>query len=214
MFVNLYGPTEITCNCTYYIVDRDFEETETLPIGKPFRNTKILLLDDNDKPVGVDEIGEVCVSGTCVALGYYNNKEQTQKAFVQNPLNNLYPEIIYRTGDLARLLPDGNMRFASRKDFQIKHMGHRIELGEIETAVSSIEGIRMCCCIFDDINKKIILFHESDDLTSKEILQNLASLLPKYMYPNKLIKLEKMPMSKHDKIDRVKLRELYTNGAV
>ena len=214
-FVNLYGPTEITCNCTYYVVDRDYEETETLPIGKAFKNTKIVLLDEDNKAVTTGGTGEICVAGTCVALGYYNNKEQTQKAFVQNPLNDLYPEIIYRTGDLALLLPDGNMKFMSRKDFQIKHMGHRIELGEIETAVSSIEGIRMCCCIFDDVAKKIILFHESDDLTSRDILQKLASLLPKYMYPNKLIKLEKMPMNKHDKIDRVRLKSLYKeNGEV
>ncbi len=209
MFVNLYGPTEITCNCTYYIVDREYDDMETLPIGKPFKNTKILLLNDENKPCGIDETGEVCVSGTCVALGYYNNKTQTEKAFVQNPLNDLYPEIIYRTGDLAKYLPDGNLLFMSRKDFQIKHMGHRIELGEIETAVAAIPGIRMCCCIFDEQNKKIVLFHESDNLSSRDILLNLAQYLPKYMFPNKLIKLDEMPMSKHGKMDRVLLKNNY-----
>ena len=131
---------------------------------------------------------------------------------MQNPLNSLYPERIYRTGDIAETLPDGNLMFLSRKDYQIKHMGHRIELGEIETAVSSIDGIKMCCCIFDDDAKKIILFHESDNLTSRDILQKLANLLPKYMFPNKLIKLDKMPMSDHTKMDRVKLKKLYLSG--
>lgn len=209
MFVNLYGPTEITCNCTYHIVEREYDATERLPIGKAFGNTRIILLDENDKEATT---GEICVVGSSLALGYYNNKEQTDKAFVQNPLNSLYPERIYRTGDIAETLPDGNLMFLSRKDFQIKHMGHRIELGEIETAVSSIDGIKMCCCIFDDDAKKIILFHESDNLTSRDILQKLANLLPKYMFPNKLIKLDKMPMSDHTKMDRVKLKKLYLSG--
>ena len=118
-YVNLYGPTEITCNCTYYRIDRDFEKGDVLPIGQPFPNEKVFLLDDDDKEVtNPDEPGELCVSGTALALGYYNNAEQTAKAFVQNPLNKSYLETIYRTGDLAYYNADGELCFAGRKDFQ------------------------------------------------------------------------------------------------
>ena len=134
MFVNLYGPTEITCNCTYYIIDREFGLDEKLPMGKPFANERVFLLDDEDRLVDAErpgELGEICVSGTAVTLGYLRNPEKTAAAFVQNPLNDRYLETIYRTGDLGYYSEDGELFFSSRKDFQIKHMGHRIELGEI-----------------------------------------------------------------------------------
>lgn len=129
-FVNLYGPTEITCNCTYFVLPQDFTQ-DSLPIGKAFKNEKVFLLDENDRLVtAVGEAGEVCVSGTCLSLGYYNNKTETAKAFVQNPLNDAYLETIYRTGDLAHYEADGNLYFNGRRDFQIKHMGHRIGLAK------------------------------------------------------------------------------------
>ena len=134
-YANLYGPTEITDACTYYIVDREFSDDEPLPIGIPMSNTDILVLNDEDKLVTDDEVGELCVRGTSLAMGYYNNPEKTRSAFVQNPLNKAVPEIIYRTGDLVRYNEYREIIYISRKDFQIKHLGHRIELGEIETAI-------------------------------------------------------------------------------
>ncbi|MEF9840879.1 MAG: AMP-binding protein, partial [Lachnospiraceae bacterium] len=125
-----YGPTEITCNCTYYVIDREFKPGEVLPMGRPFPNEKVFLLDESNQLVDQRTVGirgEVCVSGTALALGYYNNAQQTNKAFVQNPLNHQYLETIYRTGDLAEYNRYGELCFVSRKDFQIKHMGHRIE---------------------------------------------------------------------------------------
>ena len=98
-FVNVYGPTEITCNCTYYIVDRHFENDESLPIGKPFPNERVFLLNEENALItepGVE--GELCVAGTALALGYYRNPGATAAAFTQNPLNEAYPELIYRTG--------------------------------------------------------------------------------------------------------------------
>lgn len=154
MYVNLYGPTEITCNCTYYILDREFQAGDKIPIGKAFSNEKVFLLDEYDQEViEPGKVGEVCVSGTALALGYYRNVEQTKKAFVQNPLNTNYPELIYRTGDLAYYDKNNDLYFSSRKDFQIKHMGHRIELGEIEASMEKVEEIQRCCCMFDQ--KKI-----------------------------------------------------------
>ena len=127
MYVNIYGPTEITCNCTYYVVNREFQPGDVLPMGKAFPNEKVFLLDEENHLVEEkNQNGEVCVTGSALALGYYRNPEQTAKAFVQNPLNDRYLEPMYRTGDLAYYNNLGELCFATRKDFQIKHMGHRI----------------------------------------------------------------------------------------
>lgn len=208
MYANLYGPTEITDACTYYIVDREFRDDEPLPIGKPMRNTDILVLDNEDHLVtDIGIVGELCVRGTGLAKGYYNNPEKTQDAFVQNPLNNAYPEKIYRTGDLVQYNDRHELIYMSRKDFQIKHMGHRIELGEIETAVSSLEGISLCCCLYNEARSRITLFIDQD-ISKDEIIQRLKLLIPDYMLPGKVVYINEMPMNLNGKIDRVKLKEL------
>ena len=158
-YVNLYGPTEITCNCLYYKVDRPFSDEEALPIGVPFKNTDILLLDGDTLITEPGVKGEICVRGTSLAHGYYNNPEKTAEAFCQNPLNKAYPELIYRTGDLAKYGDDGLIYFVSRKDYQIKHMGHRIELSEVEIAINSLPYIDAGCCIYDKPNEQIVLFY-------------------------------------------------------
>lgn len=210
MYVNLYGPTEITCNCTYYIVDRDFEVGESLPIGIPFPNERILLLDENNKEVAPGGVGELCVSGTAVALGYFGDSERTKAAFVQNPLNSIYPEIIYRTGDLVRLTEAGELVYVSRKDFQIKHMGHRIELGEIETALSAVPGVERALCIYLHDKGKILAFTVGE-ADKASITEKLHENLPAYMIPNIFMQVEEMPMTKNGKIDRNALLELYKN---
>lgn len=207
IYANLYGPTEITDACTYYIVDREFSDEEPLPIGIPMCNTDILVLDDEDKLVSGDAVGELCVRGTCLAMGYYNNPEKTQAAFVQNPLNTAVPETIYRTGDLVKYNEYGEIIYLSRKDFQIKHLGHRIELGEIETAVSSLEEITLCCCLYDEKRQKIVLFIDAD-LDKNYIKEKIEKLVPEYMIPGKVIYLSDMPINANGKIDRVKLKEL------
>lgn len=214
MFVNVYGPTEITCNCTYYIVDREFELTETLPMGQAFPNERVFLLDDDDRlvtPDMADITGEICVSGTAVTLGYYNNKEKTQQAFVQNPLNDKYNEIIYRTGDLGYYSKAGELYFSSRKDFQIKHMGHRIELGEIDMAMNAVEGCVRACCIFDKDNNKIIGFYEGTP-DKKIMTHELVKKLPKFMIPQQFVQVEAMPVTKNGKIDRNALMEGIKNA--
>jgi len=207
LYANLYGPTEITVDCTYYIVDREFADSDSLPIGIPCDNSGILILNANDELVQGDEIGELCVRGTSLSFGYYNNPEKTAAAFVQNPLNTQYPEIIYRTGDLVKYNELGEIIYCSRKDFQIKHMGHRIELGEIETAVSSLEGIQLCCSLYDDNRQKIVLFY-TGELEDKEISEKLKDLVPEYMIPNRYKKLDEMPINLNGKIDRVALKKL------
>ena len=215
MFVNLYGPTEITCNCTYYIIDREFGLDEKLPMGKPFANERVFLLDDEDKLVDAGrpgELGEICVSGTAVTMGYLRNPEKTAAAFVQNPLNDRYLETIYRTGDLGYYSEDGELFFSSRKDFQIKHMGHRIELGEIETYMNAIEGLLRSCCIFDTDENKILGFFEiegASELDRKGVTHALKDKVPQWMIPNVLVKVETMPITKNGKIDRKELMKIY-----
>ena len=206
-YANLYGPTEITDACTYYIVDREFSDDEPLPIGIPMGNTDILVLNDEDKLVTDDEVGELCVRGTSLAMGYYNNPEKTRSAFVQNPLNKAVPEIIYRTGDLVRYNEYREIIYISRKDFQIKHLGHRIELGEIETAISSLEEVTLNCCLYDEKNQKIVLFVDAQ-VDRDYIKERIEKLVPEYMIPGKVIYLENMPINANGKIDRIKLKEL------
>lgn len=208
IYANLYGPTEITDACTYYIVDREFLDDEPLPIGIPMRNTDILVLNDENELVSGDAVGELCVRGTSLAMGYYNNPEKTREVFVQNPLNTAVPEIIYRTGDLVKYNEYGEIIYISRKDFQIKHLGHRIELGEIETAVSSLEEITLCCCLYDEKRQKIVLFIDAD-LDKDYIEEKIEKLVPEYMIPGKVIYLSDMPINANGKIDRVKLKELF-----
>lgn len=206
IYANLYGPTEITDVCTYYIVNRDFTDEEPLPIGKALPNTDILILNEDNELADNNEIGELCVRGASLSKGYFKNFEKTTQAFVQNPLNPYYMELIYRTGDLVKMNEYGEILYMGRKDFQIKHMGHRIELGEIEVAISSIEEIDMNCCLYDEKKDKIIAFIEKD-ITLSELNDKLKALLPEYMLPNKLIKVGSMPLNGNGKIDRVKLKE-------
>ena len=208
-YINLYGPTEITVGCTYYIVDRPFADDEPLPIGNAFPNVEVLVLGEDDRLItdASGGKGELCVRGTSLSRGYYRNPEKTKEAFVQNPLNDAYPELIYRTGDLVKYNERGEIMYLSRKDFQIKHYGYRIELGEIETAVSSIPEIAMNCCLYDQKRSKIVLFAEGD-LELPEIQERIKTLIPDYMQPNRLVRMQKMPLNANGKIDREKLKEL------
>ena len=205
MFVNQYGPTEMTDICAYYILDRHIPDTEAIPIGKASEHMDILILGEDNRPVAEGEIGELCGRGPSLAYGYYNEPEKTAAAFVQNPLNREYPEKIYRTGDLVRINEYGEMVYVSRKDFQIKHMGHRIELGEIETAVSSLDGIERVCCLYDAERAKIVLFY-TGEIDSAGIIAGAKQLIPDYMLPNQIRKLGAMPTNLNGKIDRAALK--------
>lgn len=208
MYANLFGPTETTDICTYYIVDREFKDDEVLPIGKACDNTDVFLLDENNCEVLDNQEGELCVRGSFLALGYYNNDEKTKEAFVQNPLNKAYPEVIYRTGDLVKYNDKGELIYITRKDFQIKHMGYRIELGEIEAAVNSLEKIQSCAVIFDEIKDKIVLIY-TGKIDDKGIMDGVSHKIPHYMHPNVIVKTKLMPYNQNGKIDRKWLKGHY-----
>ena len=208
LFSNLYGPTEITVDCTYYTIDRKFADDEPLPIGKKCRNSDVLILDENNKLITEPNCaGELCVRGSSLALGYYNDLEKTENAFTQNPLNNHYPEKIYRTGDMVYYNNKMEIIFQGRKDFQIKHMGYRIELGEIETALGTIKDLENVCVVYDSKNSKIVLFYEAkNEISNKDLILAIGNTLPKYMFPNELRKIDKLPINANGKIDRLKLK--------
>ncbi len=212
-YVNLYGPTEITCNCTYHVLDREYGDTEAIPAGKAFPNERVFLLDEEDNDVtNTGSQGEICVAGSCLALGYYKDPERTAAAFCQNPLNKRYNEQMYRTGDLGFFNENGDLIYVGRKDFQIKHLGHRIELGEIENVTAAQEGVDRACCVYDHEKKKILLYY-TGSVEKKPLLAALRAVLPPFMIPNQANQLAEMPLNKNGKIDRAALREAVASKA-
>lgn len=200
-FSNLYGPTEITDTGTYYTVNRKFEDYEQLPIGKPFRNCDVFILNSENKLAVGEEEGEICVRGSFLGAGYFNNIEKTKEVFCQNPLNSSYPEIIYRTGDIGKYNKYGEIEYISRKDFQIKRLGYRIELGEIESAVNALEKVDNCVCIYDSSSKKIVLFYVGR-VNEESVKCAVEGNVPTYMYPDKICKVDNIPINPNGKFDR------------
>jgi D-alanine--poly(phosphoribitol) ligase subunit 1 len=208
LYSNLYGPTEITVDCTYYIVDRDFKDDEPLPIGRACKNSGILILNNEDNAVIGKEIGELCVRGSSLALGYYKDSDKTAEVFVQNPLNNDYPEIIYRTGDLVQLNEREEIIFLGRKDSQIKHMGYRIELGEIENAILGFASVDNACVLYNHLKKQIVAFYIGD-IKHSVIRKQLTLSLPKYMIPTKWDQQDRFPLNSNGKINRKELMKTF-----
>jgi amino acid adenylation domain-containing protein len=199
-FINQYGPTEATASCTYYKVKENVNDNTVLPIGKPYKNYKVFLLNKDNTLTENGEVGEICVSGPCVALGYYGNLDLTNKSFIQNPLNNSYKEIIYKTGDLGRLAPNGNLEYIGRLDRQIKHMGHRIELEEIEKIASELQGVVHTAAIYDKEKSILCLFYTGSPKI-KDVIIYFRKTVPAFMVPRKVIKLESMPLLPNGKTD-------------
>ena len=206
VFANLYGPIEITLDCTYYIINKEIADSDPLPIGYPCRNTDILILDDDDRLVTEADVeGELCVRGTSLAMGYYNNPEKTAASFVQNPLNHSYPETIYRTGDLVFINDRGEIVFKGRKDSLIKHMGYRIELGEIEhVIINTLKLVKNGCVVYNHQHKEITLYYEAEsELTAADFRKSIGNTLPKYMIPVVYHHLPELKRNTNGKIDRL-----------
>ena len=206
-FFNLYGPTEATGMSCVWPATRELEEGESVPIGHPFRNTDLMLIREDGTEAEEGEIGEIYLRGTCVTMGYYNDPTRTDEAFVQNPLQNAYPERVYRTGDLAYRNTRGELVFVCRRDAQIKHMGHRIELGEIEAAAQKCDGVSRACCLYDAIGSRIKLFYQGE-VEKETITSYLREHLPKYMMPTVIAHLPILPLTPNGKIDRRRLSEM------
>ena len=208
LYVNQYGPTEATASCTYYVVDEKVDDDTVLPIGTPYENYSIILLNEDGTETAEGEIGEICVKGPILALGYYGDLERTNESFIQNPLNKNYCELIYKTGDLGSLREDGLLMFHGRKDRQIKHMGHRIELGEIEETAKQIDGLGECCALYNKEKEHLYLFY-TGDVTSKEIVLHFRKVLPAFMVPRKLVALEELPKLPNGKLDMQSMKAMF-----
>ena len=205
-FANLYGPIEITLDCTYYIINKEIPDEEPLPIGYPCHNTDILVLDDEDRLVKEANVeGELCVRGTSLAMGYYNNPEKTAAAFVQNPLNKAYPEVIYRTGDIVCYNEEGLIMFKGRKDNIVKHQGYRTDLGEIEhVIINTLKLVKNGCIVYNQAEKQITLFYEAEqEVPVTEFRLSISKVLPKYMVPTVYHRLEQLQRNANGKIDRL-----------
>lgn len=209
-FINLYGPTETTVASTWYPLGDTVISMTSIPIGKPCKNTRIILLTEDGRVAEKYEPGEICIGGSGVALGYWNNREMTDKAFIQYPVNNSYHERIYRTGDLGVENKNGDILFLGRKDTQIKAKGVRVELGDIESAAACIKGVKAACAVFSSKTQQIVLFIESDrSWTLREFKKELLVHIPSYMLPEKLFVLDNLPQNRNGKIDKIHIKNKY-----
>jgi amino acid adenylation domain-containing protein len=206
---NMYGPTETTVWSTSYLIQ---EIGSSISIGRPIANTQVFLLDDNLHPVPVGEIGELFIGGDSVARGYWKRPELTAERFITIP--SLSRERIYRTGDLARFLPDGNIEYLGRADYQIKLRGHRIEPGEIEAFLEQCRGVRQAVVVLREdreSDKRLVAYlvaSAGSPESPAELRAALASKLPDYMVPSAFVFLPSFPLTDNGKIDRKALLKL------
>jgi len=211
-FYNGYGPTEATGMSTYYRIPAAPQDPrDSIPIGRACENTEVLLLDEKGTPSPKGEIGELCIRGSGVSPGYWNDSRKTSQVFVSVPLSVCRSSTVYRTGDLAREREDGVLEFLGRKDTQVKWMGHRIELGEIESALLSLAEVRGAAVLFLDggqiADQGIVAFVEVEGCRDTgEILRELRSQIPDYMLPRRILAMASLPRTDRGKIDRVKLK--------
>ena len=214
-FFNVSGPTECTCICSSYkITADDFRDLQGFPpLGSIAANFSYLILDDEEKKVPTGELGELCLLGPNVGLGYYNDPKRTAASFVQNPYNTVFREVMYKTGDLVRLDPaDGKLYIHGRKDNQIKHMGYRIELEEIETALNRVEYISEAIAIHSNnggLSRIIAVLAVRQPVTDDQVRQDLRKLIPDYMIPSTFYYEDILPKTPNGKVDRKWLKETF-----
>ncbi len=209
-YVNLYGSSEIAGVCCYYQVEGEYSDDETLPIGKPLSNCSVFLMKDDKVITDVEQIGEMYLVSPALALGYYGDVQKTADSFLIKDFGT-GPCRCFKTGDLAKYDQLGNLVFASRTDFQIKHMGHRIELGEIEAVAGALPQIQRCCCLYNTKRNNIVLFCQTSrdygTLTGQQIKSLLRPKLSGYMLPNKIVLMDQLPLNANGKIDRQLLKQ-------
>jgi non-ribosomal peptide synthetase component F len=209
-FVNLYGPIEISVDCTFYVLNSMIDESKNVPIGTPCKNSRITIVNDREQVADIEEVGELWVSGSSLAIGYYNNPELTRDKFIMKSFSSGYTERYYRTGDLASQDQDGLLHFHGRNDNQIKHLGYRIELSEIEIAANSHSLVHNSVAIYDAKLKLIILIYEAESpIDIKFFRDYFSNCLPKYMIPGRFQYISTMPMNSNGKIDRHYLGEKF-----
>ena len=207
-FVNLYGPTEITCNCLYHVLDPECPYEGGVPLGESFSHCDVIVVDEEGHEVTEPDVeGILLVRGPSLALGYLGQPELTAKAFGQNPLNDRYPDRVYNTGDVASYDDQGMLLFRGRRDNQIKYQGHRIELEDIEHAIERFADVDRCRCVFDARRKLLHAFYEGM-AEGQELSAMVRETLPPFMQPATLRHIDEMPLTKNGKVDRAQLANM------
>lgn len=209
-FYNGYGPTEATGVSLCYHVKTPPEADQPIPIGKPCKNAKVAVIEDDGLPVNPGEIGELLISGICLAKGYLNDPEKTQRQFTPPPPGCGLEERVYRTGDLVRQTAEGDYVFVSRKDQQVKWMGYRIELGEIEASLLTHEKVMDAAVLLvsianSDLNELVAFTEVEDGFDVQSLALYLKDSLPAYMVPKRFVRLNSIPRTDRGKIARNEL---------
>jgi amino acid adenylation domain-containing protein len=205
-FFNAYGPTETTVCASMHLCEGSYPQGP--PIGNPIANFKLYILDKHLQPVPVGVSGELCIDGVGLARGYLNRPALTADKFIPNPFSGQPGARLYRSGDLARYLPDGNVEFLGRIDFQVKVRGFRIELGEIEALLDQRGEIKDVIVLAREDTPgsqrlaAYLVAQDEVELDVSEIKKYLRERLPDYMVPSSFVILDKLPLTPNGKIDR------------
>ena len=204
---NLYGPTEAAVDVTYWNCQRE-SKRKIVPIGRPVANTQVYVLDRNLQPVPIGVPGELYIGGVQVGRGYHNRSELTTERFIPDPFSGVPKALLYKTGDLCRWLPDGNVEYLGRTDFQVKIRGLRVELGEIETIIGENSSVRRCVVVArQDVpgDSKLVAYivWQADRQGSvADLRAYLQTKLPDYMVPSAFVSLDELPITPNGKVDR------------
>ena len=206
--VNLYGSSETTMVKFFHIVQESDLSLGFIPIGKPMKGAKALVLDDRKSVCPPGVVGEIYIRSPFLTLGYYKNPEATKEVFVKNPFNNDPNDIIYKTGDLGSVRDDGNFRFLGRKDNQVKVRGIRVELGEIESHLLNHPLVTATVVLAREDRAgdlrlvAYIVANQEQAPTISDLRSFLKTKLPNYMVPSAFVLLEALPLTPNGKVDR------------
>ena len=206
---NLYGPTEAAVDVSYWKCDPQ-SQNNVVPIGRPISNTTLYILDDKGQPVPIGESGELHIGGVQLARGYLNRPELTAEKFIPDPFADDHSARLYKTGDLCRFLPDGNIEYLGRIDFQVKIRGNRIELGEIEAAIRRDNAVKDCAVMVredtpGEMRLVAYIVQNENRFSLTAMRERLAAELPDYMIPAVFVSMPALPLSPSGKTDRLAL---------
>ncbi|MEO3777997.1 amino acid adenylation domain-containing protein [Micromonospora sp. B11E3] len=210
LLVNLYGPTEATVDVSWYDCPTGAGPVERVPIGRPIDNIRLYVLGPGDLPQPVGVPGELCVSGVGVARGYLDRPELTAERFGTDPF--VPGQRLYRTGDLVRRLADGTLEYLGRLDGQVKIRGNRVELGEVEQAYAALPAVRDVVVVDRQAPGRgthLVAYYQADEeLDPTWLREQVARVLPEYMIPAYVRRLDRIPLSANGKVDRRALPEV------
>lgn len=203
--INHYGPTETTVGKLLHEVNLAFDYQE-IPIGKPFSNTEIYIVDKNGSlcPIGIS--GELWIGGEGLAKGYLNRAELTSEKFVNNPFDQSNYPILYKTGDLVRWQPDGNILIKGRIDDQLKIRGYRVEPGEVAQLLVKHTAVKEAVVMPHTDHKKgvflVAYVVPEESYNGVQVRIDLQEHLPAYMIPAQFILMPSIPLTANGKIAR------------